>query len=76
MCDQKREWLKKNGLDLLPQHFAMGAREKQKWAAPNALLIDDYEKNIRQFKEKGGHGIFYQHDINKLMEDLQELNLL
>ncbi len=42
VCRQKDEWLDTWGLSILPAHYAMGSSEKQKWAAPDILLIDDY----------------------------------
>jgi len=34
--------------------------EKQKYASQNSILIDDREDNIREWKERGGIGIFYE----------------
>jgi hypothetical protein len=34
---------------------------KQKYAALNGILIDDYEKNIAQWREAGGIGILHKN---------------
>ncbi len=74
-CDQKRIWLSERNLDIIPQHYAFGAREKQKWAQPNVLLIDDYDKNVREFIAAGGNAI--QHsNINDTIVKLQALHLI
>ena len=75
VCRQKDEWLDTWGLSILPAHYAMGSSEKQKWAAPDILLIDDYGKNIDEFRAAGGHAI--QHlNMNDTIVQLQELNLI
>lgn len=37
------------------------ASEKQEYANPNSILIDDQEKNIRKWKSAGGIGILYKN---------------
>lgn len=69
----KIAWLKKNKIDI-PQHFAEGAKFKQKWANPNAILIDDYERNIDQWRKAGGIAIYFinaNNAINELKECLK-----
>lgn len=60
---QKKEWLKIHGVDLMvhKSNFAKGAHQKGNWATPNALLIDDYKKNIDRFVAAGGHGIVHSN---------------
>lgn len=46
-------------------------REKQNFAKVNgepALLIDDYIKNINQFKARGGYGILHTSTANTISE--------
>lgn len=75
ICRQKELWLEKHGIGLLPTNYARGSSEKYKWAGEGILLIDDYAKNIEQFRNAGGHGIIYQN-VNTLMDELQYFSLL
>jgi 5'(3')-deoxyribonucleotidase len=52
----KKEWLEKN----LPGVPFIIEQEKEKYAAPDAILIDDREKNIKKWEEKGGIGILHK----------------
>jgi hypothetical protein len=56
--DGKEKWINSNlknvgGIKLVP------ANEKQKFANPNAILIDDRTSNIQQWIDKGGIGILH-----------------
>lgn len=75
ICEQKTEWLKIHGLDLLPRNYSRGARDKKLWANPHALLIDDYIKNVEEFKAAGGNAIHHTN-INDTIIQLQSFNLL
>lgn len=53
--------------------------QKQFFASPRSILVDDQEENIRQWKEAGGVGILYSIDrheeaISELERALLELN--
>jgi hypothetical protein len=75
ICKQKELWLEKHGLGILPTNYAKGSKEKQKWAQPHILLIDDYPRNIEQFRNAGGNAI--QHSsIEQTIKELLEFNLL
>ena len=50
------------------------AEEKQEYAAPNHILIDDRKSNIDQWKVKGGIGIRYI-SLNQVIRDLKKLGL-
>jgi len=52
----KKEWLRDN----LPGVPFIIEQEKEKYAAPDAILIDDREKNIKKWEEKGGIGILHK----------------
>lgn len=69
---QKRVWLIRHGLGDIKAHFSRGSAEKHQWACPHSLLIDDYERNILQFREAGGHGVHHV-DINNSIEELRKL---
>ena len=50
------------------------AEQKQEFAKPNAILIDDRPSNIEQWRAKGGIGILHT-SANKTIEQLKELGL-
>ena len=51
-------------------------KEKKKYCKdPQDILIDDYEKNIREWKEAGGTGILHTSSESTL-EQLKELGVL
>ena len=52
----KKEWLKDN----LPGVPFIIEQDKEKYAAPDAILIDDREDNIKKWEEKGGIGILHK----------------
>ena len=66
----KREWLKK----YLPQlsnediFIVKGSKLKQNYATSNGILIDDNEKNISQWKAKGGIGILHTSALNSIKQ--------
>jgi hypothetical protein len=68
----KRLWIKKYlpgvKLVLTPAIF------KQRLASPNSILIDDYERNIIQWREAGGIGILHK-SAEDTINQLQELGL-
>ena len=75
ICRQKIVWLQKRGLHLIPAHFSKGSREKKIWANSSSLLIDDFDRNIKDYKEAGGHGI--QHiNIDSTISQLIDIGLL
>jgi hypothetical protein len=68
----KQEWVDKNlpGSELI----LAAAKEKQNYAAPNHILIDDRKSNIDQWEAKGGIGIRYI-SLSQVIEDLEKLGL-
>lgn len=63
----KRVWVKRElpGVKLILRN----ADQKQQFATPTSILIDDRKENIEQWENKGGIGIFHtdtQSTINKL----------
>lgn len=58
----KREWLDKNCPEIPNQnrYFAKSGKDKTKFANKNALLIDDFGKNIERYIMAGGQGILYK----------------
>jgi len=64
--DGKKEWMKKN-LHYIwkKRRFAFTSR-KDLFAHPGAILIDDKEENIDEFRKAGGYGILVPRQWNKL----------
>lgn len=50
------------------------AKEKKNYAAPNHILIDDMEKNIKEWKEAGGIGILHE-STDQTIKELTNLGL-
>jgi 5'(3')-deoxyribonucleotidase len=74
----KEDWLKKNVEKLPRSRINLVMRsDKQRFAkdgrthAPN-ILIDDHEKNIREWEAKGGIGIHHT-DVNRTIARLKEI---
>lgn len=78
-CEGKKNWVEKHLQIPRERVFcACKSREKQNYASPNTILIDDYDKNIEQFKEKGGHGILHtrtKKTLKELAKILEKWNL-
>ncbi len=62
-CEEdKREWCKNNGLEEVEVIVCEKAMNKQNYAVYNSVpnvLIDDSERNIAQWRSKGGIGLLY-----------------
>ena len=65
-------WVKRNipGTKLILR----AAEQKQQFAKPNAILIDDRADNIQRWKDAGGIGIYHTSTANTIKQ-LQELGL-
>lgn len=62
----KADWLKQHGINaklILRKSF-----RKQEFAAPNHILIDDYIRNIEQWRAKGGIGIHHTSNATTFAE--------
>jgi hypothetical protein len=71
---QKNKWLEKYGINY-KANIVPGARYKKNYASPEALLIDDTEKNITHFLQAGGHAIMHtsaEDTISKLERMIHE----
>jgi phosphoglycolate phosphatase-like HAD superfamily hydrolase len=72
-CMGKKLWCKKNlGIDSDRVFCSKTSSEKQKYASNKSILIDDFDKNIKQFNKNGGHGILHAR-INKTLTKLKRL---
>ena len=63
----KRMWIKKN-LKMSKGINITSRRGKVKFVAPKHILIDDYIKNIEQWKAAGGIGILHKNSMSTLSE--------
>jgi hypothetical protein len=57
----KKVWLKKNLSGYNFKTNLVLAKEKQKFADPNSILIDDILNNVNQFKSNGGNTIHFKN---------------
>lgn len=74
---QKQIWLDTHGLQLLPQNFPLGSKVKQEYAKPKCVLIDDFERNIIQWKEKVPTAIGIHHTcMSTTRKELKKYGLL
>ena len=65
--DGKKAWIQKN-IPGTPVIFEK-SYNKQKYAMADAILIDDYKRNIDQWKAKGGIDVQYL-DASQAIRDL------
>ncbi len=56
----KKRWIKRELTGVNKIHIVRG-QEKQDYAEPTAILIDDSPRNIDQFNAKGGIGILHKN---------------
>ncbi len=68
----KRVWVKRElpGVKLILKY----ASQKQEYASPTSILIDDRQKNIDQWEAAGGIGILHTSTANTI-EQLKQLSL-
>lgn len=70
---QKTLWLKEHGIDYHP-NFVRMFTEKQAYANPFTILIDDRPDCALPFTAAGGHGILYKDEnVDKALETLDEI---
>lgn len=60
----KKEWIDAH----VPGTPFIIEQEKEKYADPDAVLIDDREKNIEKWRKAGGTGILHKTNENTLKE--------
>jgi len=71
----KKEWIRKNlGKNIENRSIICSRKEKVIFAGKNNILIDDLDKNIKEWERSGGTGILYKNayktieELNKLLE--------
>ncbi len=71
----KRKWVARHlQMDLSRVHI-VARKEKAKFAGIDSVLIDDREKNIREFIDAGGIGILH-YDAHSTLEQLRKWGIL
>ena len=68
----KTKWLKTNVQVPTDRINLVRRVQKQNFANKNSILIDDYNKNISDFKKRGGIGI-YHTSTSKTISELKKL---
>ncbi len=71
---EKRQWIKDNLTGYKDVYTVVASRNKSKWAWPDAILIDDREKSIEPWREKGGIGILHT-SADDTIDELKMLGL-
>ena len=68
----KQRWLKFKNITI-PQNFSQRASAKKKWVkGKQSILIDDYDRNIKEWEEAGGTGILFT-TADKAIKKLESL---
>ena len=57
-----------------PKLILKRAREKKEYATKDSILIDDYKKNIQQWKSAGGIGILFKN-ADQAIKELKKLGV-
>lgn len=71
---QKKKWIEKNvnQFSYIPFCATSSGFDKSFFAHQNAFLIDDHEKNIIEFINKGGNGFIYKEEcFDELVKALE-----
>lgn len=66
----KRKWLDVH-FPFYPVAFGPYSKDKQKWAQPLDILVDDKKSNVEEWKEAGGIAIHHLGDYNKTIQNLK-----
>lgn len=69
--EQKKVWLKKNGIVYKP-NIVPGRKRKKEYAKKDIILIDDTEDVVADFNRAGGIGILHK-DVKETIKTLETL---
>ena len=70
---KKRFWASKN-LGISSNKINLVKRvQKQQFAKKDAILIDDYPKNVNEFRARGGQGIVHNGDTSRTLRLLKKM---
>jgi len=58
-AEDKKAWMKRVLSDTIKVNIVVRKEKILHCAGPESILIDDYEKTIREWREKGGTGILH-----------------
>lgn len=66
----KKDWLRRHNIPVSGSDIILvkSATLKQKYASPNGILIDDYDKNIKSWVENNGVGILHTSARNSIKQ--------
>jgi len=67
----KNKWIKRELSGYNKIHLVKG-QDKQNFASPKSILIDDLERNVEQFISKGGIGILHKN-ANDTIKQLKRI---
>lgn len=70
-------WFKQH-FNLSEEHIICvpNSSDKTKYAYSNAILVDDYEKNIQEWNECGGKGLLFKEDEQTYLELIEQIKRL
>ena len=69
----KKYWATKN-LGIASNRINLVKRvQKQQYADKNSILIDDYPKNVNEFRARGGQGVVHNGDTSRTIRLLKKL---
>ena len=74
-AEDKRNWMRRVLSDKVTVNVCLRAEKILKCTGPEAVLIDDLEKNIQEWKAAGGTGILHE-SAEQTMRELRELGIL
>lgn len=66
----KRDWLQKY-FPGIPMEIGPYSKDKQKWASPGDILIDDKHSNIIEWESRSGIAIHHVGDYNQTIKQLK-----
>lgn len=69
--DGKKAWLEKH-LGVYAKHFFAGEAKELLAAAPNKLLVDDFNSNVDRFKAAGGRTVLIPRPWNRRKAETDE----
>jgi|GEM_PF-460159 len=69
--EDKRAWAKEKLSDKVVVHTVRRAQKKHYCKGPEYILIDDYQKNIDEWKKNGGTGILFRN-VGQVLEEIED----
>ena len=70
----KLNWIKNNiKINPLCVYFVDSGKDKKHFAEENAILIDDYSKNVSEFISAGGKAILFNNDAKEVVDKIKKI---